>query len=119
MTQKITEDNIDAESLTRMGYNANSYPAVKLYSIYSVDSLEANLTPNQVSTTGGYLKLLGDNFLSPMQVYIDNTISTLVNTLDVNTIIAVAPAKPAGNYTLFVIRSDSSFASKFQSVTYA
>ena len=120
MTQKISAANIDDETLEKLGYNANrsTFPP-KFYSVYATDGSFANLTPNQVSTSGGYIKILGDNFQSPMLVYIDNTPATLVTVQSTEELRVTVPAKSAGNYTVLVIKTDGSFASRIRSLTYA
>jgi hypothetical protein len=120
MTQKISAANIDDESLAKLGYDANrvSFPP-KFYSVYATDGSFANLTPNQVSTSGGYIKILGDNFQSPMLVYIDNTPATLVTVQSTEELRVTVPAKSAGNYTVLVVKTDGSYASRIRSLTYA
>jgi len=120
MTQKITADNIDDEALVKLGYDANrsSFPP-KFYSVYATNSLFANSSPNQVPTSGGFIKILGDNFQSPMLVYIDNTPATLVTVHSTEELRVTVPAKSAGNYTVLVIKTDGSFASRIRSLTYA
>lgn len=122
MKQKISAANIDDEALSRLGYDssvvADPYPP-KVYTIYSTDVSFANLSPNEVSTSGGYLKILGDNFVSPIYVYIDTTIASLVTVHNTQELHVTVPAKAAGSYTVYVEKPNGSFASKFQGVTYA
>ena len=120
MTQKISAANIDDDVLIKLGYdnNISSYPP-KLYTVYATDGSFANLTPNQVSTSGGYIKILGDNFVSPILVYIDNTPATLVTVQSTEELRVTVPAKTAGDYTVFVTKPNGTFASKIRSLTYA
>lgn len=120
MTQKISAANIDDGALSKLGYDGNtpSYPP-KFYSVYATDASFANLTPNQVSTSGGYIKILGDNFASPILVYIDNTPATLVTVQNTEELRVTVPAKTAGDYTVLVVKTDGTFASKIRSLTYA
>ena len=120
MTQKISAANIDDGTLSKLGYSATrtSFPP-KFYSVYATDGSFANLTPNQVSTSGGYIKILGDNFESPILVYIDNTPATLVTVNSTEELQVTVPAKSAGNYTVLVVKPDGTYASKIRSLTYA
>jgi hypothetical protein len=118
MTQKITAANIDDTALAKLGYNGNSpsYPP-KLYSIFTTDSAFANNGLNRVPpSTTGYLKILGDNYSSPMLVYVGNTAATLVTVTSSQELRVTVPgiAGPLTYYTVYVVKPDGSYATKHQ-----
>ncbi len=73
-----------------------------------------------ISTSGGYVQIVGTSFSSPMQVFIDqSTPATSVTYVSSTTINVQLPAKAAGNYTCFVVRtSDGQFATKINGLRY-
>ena len=116
MTQKITAANIDDTALAKLGYNGNSpsYPP-KLYSIFTTDAAFANNGLNRVPpSTTGYLKILGDNYSSPMLVYVGNTAATLVTVTSSQELRVTVPGidGPLDYYTVYVVKPDGSYATK-------
>ncbi len=81
-----------------------------------------------ISTSGGYVQIVGTSFSSPMQVFLDptgtnriqsTTAATSVTYVNSTTINVQLPAKAAGNYTCFVVRtSDGQFATKINGLRY-
>ena len=116
MTQKISAANIDDTALAKLGYDGNtpSYPP-KLYSIWTTDSAFANNGLNRVSpSTTGYLKILGDNYSSPMLVYVGNTAATLVTVQSSEELRVTIPGidGPIDYYTVYVVKPDGTYATK-------
>jgi hypothetical protein len=116
MTQKITADNIDDTALAKLGYDANrpSFPP-KLYSIFTTNNVFANNGLNRVPpSTIGYLKILGDNYSSPMLVYVGNVAATLVTVVSSEELNVTVPGidGPLDYYTVYVVKPDGSYATK-------
>jgi hypothetical protein len=118
MTQKITADNIDDEALANLGYDANrtSFPP-KLYSIWPTNSSFANNGLSYINAiSGGYLKILGDNFESPMVVYAggaENRFASLVTVVSPEELnVTFTSGLEPRLYTLYVVKADGTFASK-------
>jgi hypothetical protein len=124
MTQKITADNIDDEALAKLGYDANrvSFPP-KLYSVHYTNSSFANSSPAWVNAiSGGYIKVLGDNFQSPMVVFAGGTenrfasLVTVVSPEELN--VTFTGGLSPDYYTLYVVKADGTFASKHQGIRF-
>jgi hypothetical protein len=116
MTQKISAANIDHDALAKLGYDGNtpSYPP-KFYSLWTTDAAFANNGLGRVSpSTTGYLKILGDNFSSPMLVYVGNTAATLVTVQSSEELRVTIPGidDPLDYYTVYVVKPDGSYATK-------
>lgn len=116
MTQKISAANIDDAALAKLGYDGNtpSYPP-KLYSIWTTDSAFANNGLGRVPpSTIGYLKILGDNYSSPMLVYVGNTAATLVTVQSSEELRVTIHGidSPLDYYTVYVVKPDGSYATK-------
>jgi hypothetical protein len=116
MTQKISAANIDDEALNKLGYDANrsSFPP-KLYSVWTTDNAFANNGLGRIPpSTTGYIKILGDNYSSPMLVYVGNTAATLVTVQSTEELRVTLPgiAGPLDYYTVYVVKPDGSYATK-------
>lgn len=107
----------------------DEFAGPKITSITVTNSSYVATGGTTISTTGGYVQILGTNFTSPMQVFFDptgtnrierTTAATSVTYVSSTTINVQLPAKAAGNYTCFVVRtSDGQFATKINGLTYA
>jgi hypothetical protein len=127
MTQKITADNIDDEALDKLGYDANrpSFPP-KLYSIHYTNSSFANSSPSWLNAiSGGYLKVLGDNFESPMVVFVgqnyfqENLFAALVTVVSPQELnVRFTSGFEPNYYTLYVVKADGTFASKHEGLRF-
>lgn len=116
MTQKISASNIDDTALAKLGYNGStpSYPP-KLYSIWTTDAAFANNGLGRVTPGTSYIKILGDNFSSPMLVYLDNTPATLVTVQSSEELRVTIPGLSNNRYyTVYVVKPDGTFASKLR-----
>ena len=93
----------------------------KITSITVTDSSYVPTGGSTISTSGGYVQIVGKSFSNPMQVFIDqSTPATSVSYVNTTTINVQLPTKTAGNYTCFVVRTnDGQFASKINGLTYA
>ena len=107
----------------------DEYAGPKITSITVTNSSYVATGGTTISTSGGYVQIVGTSFSSPMQVFLDptgtnrietSTAATSVTYVNSTTINVQLPAKAAGNYTCFVVRtSDGQFATKINGLTYA
>lgn len=118
MTTKITTANISDAALTTISGGP------KVTSISSTNSLYGALESNTVNATaGGYIKVLGSGFANVTQIYIDvdnPTLATSVSFISNTEVRAVVPAKTAGSYLVYVVRTtDGAVATVINGITYA
>lgn len=118
MTTRITSSNISDATLSSIS------GGVKITSIVATDSNYDPLDPNEVSTSGGYIKITGTGMTNNSQVHLQEdsdtfTLASSVSYVSATEIRAVLPAKSAGSYNVFVTRNDGAFAVKVNGVTYA
>lgn len=107
----------------------DEYAGPKITSITVTNSSYVATGGTTISTSGGYVQIVGTSFSSPMQVFLDptgtnrietSTAATSVTYVNSTTINVQLPAKAAGNYTCFVVRtSDGQFATKINGLRYA
>jgi hypothetical protein len=122
MTTYINSGNIEQTTIDDLS-------GPKITSITVTNSSYVATGATTVSTSGGYVQIVGTSFSSPMQVFLDPTgtnkilsitAATAVAYVSSTTINVQLPAKAAGNYTCFVVRtSDGQFASKINGIRYA
>lgn len=122
MTTYINSGNIEQVEL-------DTFVRPKITSITVTNSSYVATGATTVSTSGGYVQIVGTNFTSPMQVFLDpigtnrilsTTAATAVTYVNSTTINVQLPAKAAGNYTCFVVKtSNGQFATKINGITYA
>lgn len=118
MTTRITLDNISEAALNTIGGGP------KVSSIVSTNSTYGALESNTVNaTSGGYLKVIGSGFSSPMQIFIDvdvPVLATSITFISSSEIRAEVSAKAAGSYLVYVVRAtDGAIATVIDGVTYA
>lgn len=107
----------------------DTYAGPKITSITVTNSSYVATGGTTISTSGGYVQIVGTSFSSPMQVFLDptgtnriqsTTAATSVTYVNSTTINVQLPAKAAGNYTCFVVRTtDGQFATKINGLRYA
>jgi hypothetical protein len=122
MTTYINSGNIEQTAV-------DEFVKPKITSITVTNSSYVATGANTVSTSGGYVQIVGSSFSSPMQVFLDpigtnrvetTTSATAVTYVSSTTINVQLPAKAAGNYTCFIVRtSDGQFATKINGIRYA
>jgi hypothetical protein len=126
MTTRITEDNITSGSIT-----ANSFAegislggvdeSVTIDQIIVADSNFANTEETQIPTTGGYLKLYGNNYTTNSNVYFSNTFAltsqATANVVSNNEIQVTIGVTSVDTYNLFVFNEVGSFAFKENAIT--
>ena len=92
--------------------------------IIATDANYDALPANELSTSGGYAKILGTGFRENTQVHIQQsanvyTLATSVSFTSSTELRSQFPAKTAGTYNVYVTRNDGVFALKINGVTYA
>lgn len=107
----------------------DAYTKPKITSITVTNSSYVATGATTISTSGGYVQIVGTSFSSPMQVFLDptgtnriesSTPATSVTYVSSTTINVQLPAKAAGNYTCFIVRTtDGQFATKINGLRYA
>lgn len=99
----------------------DEYAGPKITSITVTNSSYVATGGTTISTSGGYVQIVGTSFSSPMQVFIDqSTPATSVSFVNSTTINVQLPARATGNYACFVVRtSDGQFATKINGLRYA
>jgi hypothetical protein len=114
MTTYVNSGNFEQTTI-------DEFSGPKITSITVTDSSYVATGGTTISTSGGYVQIVGTSFSSPMQVFIDqSTPATSVTYVSSTTINVQLPAKAAGNYTCFVVRTtDGQFATKINGLTYA
>jgi hypothetical protein len=121
MTTYVNSGNFEQTFIDEFG-------GPKITSITITDSDYVASGDTTISTSGGYVQIVGTSFSSPMQVFLDptgtnrietSTPATSVTYVSSTTINVQLPAKAAGNYTCFVVRTtDGQFATKINGLTY-
>lgn len=121
MTTYVNSGNFEQTTI-------DEFSGPKITSITVTDSSYVATGGTTISTSGGYVKIVGTSFSSPMQVFLDptgtnsiqsTTAATSVTYVSSTTINVQLPAKAAGNYTCFVVRtSDGQFATKINGLRY-
>jgi hypothetical protein len=126
MSTRITEDNITSGSIT-----ANSFAegislggtdeSVTIDQIIVADSNFANTEETQIPTTGGFLKLYGNNYTTNSNVYFSNTFAltsqATANVVSNNEIQVTIGVTSVDTYNLFVFNEVGSFAFKESAIT--
>jgi len=107
MTTYINSGNIEQTTVDVLA-------GPKITSITVTDSEYVATEANTVSTSGGYVQIVGSGYSSPMQFFFDptgtnrvlsTTAATAVTYVSSTPINVELPAKAAGNYSCFVVRT--------------
>lgn len=117
MTTRITEANIEENTLNTIS------AGVKVREIIATDSDYVPLEINQLSTSGGFVKILGNAFRENSQIHIQsgNTyiLASAITFINSTEIRSQFPPRSAGLYNVIVTREDGAFATKVNGITYA
>lgn len=122
MTTYVSSSNFDQTTVDTLA-------GPKITSITVTNSSYVATGATTVSTSGGYVQIVGTSFSSPMQFFLDptgttriesTTAATSVSYVNSTTINVQLPAKAAGNYTCYIVRTtDGQFATKINGIRYA
>lgn len=113
MTTKISEANIQAATLDSIGGGP------KITSIVVTNSSYQPTGATTVAASGGYIKITGTGFVSGAQVLFDETPATAVTWIDYTTLHAQVPARPVGNYFVYVVNPDGGTGLRTLGITVA
>jgi hypothetical protein len=118
MPTKITIANIQESALDAIG------GGMTVTQIIATDANYDALPANELSTSGGYVKILGTGFRENTQVHIQQsanvyTLAASISFVSSTELRCQFPAKTAGTYNVYVTRNDGVFAIKVNGVTYA
>lgn len=100
MTTKISEANIQAETLDLIGGG----PRITEVAVTNSSYVATGATT--LDTSGGYLKLSGTGFVSGTQVLFDETAATAVAYISNSVLHVQAPALVTGAYFIYVVNPD-------------
>lgn len=101
----VTQVNID--NFQDSIYNTLGGPRIS--SVFITDSSYNNLDDTDISTSGGYIKIIGTGFMSACNVLVGTTASTSTTFVSSNEIRAQIPALNAGTYLIYVINTNGSY----------
>jgi len=117
MTTRITEANIEENTLNTIT------GGIRVEQIIATDSEYVPLETNQLSTSGGFVKIIGRSFRENSQVHIQsgNTyiLASSITFVNPTELRSQFPPRSAGTYNVVVTRNDGAFAIKVNGITYA
>jgi hypothetical protein len=91
----------------------------KITSIVVTDSSYTTLDDTAVSTSGGYIKIIGTGFTTGSQVLINTTSASSVSFVSSTELRAQLPSMAAGTYVVYVVASDGSVAIRVNGITFS
>ncbi len=101
----------------------NAYPigggaaqAVEITNIFVTDSNFNNLDDTAISTSGGFLKLIGVGFQSGAVVYIQGTAATSTTYVSPTELRVVTPVLSSGTLQVYVVNPDNSVAIRLSGI---
>jgi len=106
-------------TLASNGSGIGNTPGVRITGVTITDNTYTALDDTAVSTSGGYIVIIGSGFLTGCQVVIGSLIATSVSFVNSNTIQVQVPAQAAGNYTIYVTNTDGSTAIRVNGLSYS
>ena len=112
MTTQIKFTSIESSAIA-------SIQGPKITTIYITDSGYTNLDDTAVSTSGGYIKIIGTSFATGCSIVIGSVSATSVTFISSTEVRAQVPAQTAGSYTVYVINSDGGTAIKVIGLNYS
>lgn len=109
---KIQVSNLDTSAIIAL-------QGPRITTIYVTDNIYNELDDTAVSTDGGYIKILGSNFVSGATVTVGNLPAISTTFVNSTQLRAQIPAQAAGTYPLYVINPDSSVSIILLGVNYS
>ena len=120
LTRHITAAFAD-ESVTLEKLAANTLPTtVKITTLVVANSIwSANGSSTISASTGGYLLVNGNSFVSGVNVFVGTTTATSVTFVSSQLLRVTLAGSAAGSYVFYAINPDGSAAIRIDGVTYA
>lgn len=115
MTTKITADNLAPALATVITQGGGP----KISNVTIADSSYNTLDDLAVSTSGGYIKILGSGFSSGCQVTIGTTLASSVTFISSSEIRAQVPSKSSGSYPVYVTNTDGGTGVRINGLSYS
>jgi hypothetical protein len=116
---RVKTDNFSANSIT-IDLVSGASPNPAITSIIITDSNYNNTENSTISaSTGGYIKLVGFNFVSGCQVHVDDKLASSVTFISSTEVRAQLAAKTAGSYNIYLTNPAGKYTIKFNGITYA
>jgi hypothetical protein len=112
MVTQVTSANFSTATVT-----AFTTPTVS--SITVTDNTYTATGATAVALTGGYVKIVGTNFVSGCTVYIDSTPATSVTFVSSTQLNAQVPALASNTYVVYIINPDGSVAIRVNGINYS
>ena len=112
MVTQVTSANFSTATLTAL-----ATPTVS--SITVTDNTYTATGANAVALSGGYVKIVGNNFVSGATVYIDSTPATSVTFVNSTQLNAQVPALASNTYVVYIINPDGSVAIRVNGINYS
>jgi len=136
MPTKITDTNISstgvvAGSYTNTNITVNESGQItsassgtggsipKITQIQVTDNSYVTIDDTAVSTSGGYIKIIGSGFSIGCQVIIGTLLATSVSFISSTEVRAQVPSQVAGTYTVYLTNSDGSVAIRVNGLNYS
>ncbi len=110
-TTQIDSNNIQPSTLALLS------PTISNVQVTNSSYVVVNDTA--VSTSGGYIKITGTNFLSGVQVYVGTTLATSVSIVSSTVINVQVPAIAAGSYNVIVANTNGTYGLKPIGITFS
>ena len=117
MTTKISQSNLDSTLLALIGSGGGGGP--KISSIVVTDSSYTNLDDIAVSSTGGYIKLIGTGFTAGCIFTVGTINATTTTYVSATEVRAQLPATAAGSYTVYLSNTDGGAIFKLNGVIFS
>jgi len=102
--------------VARAASAASSVP--RITTVTATDSSYNSLAASYIDTAGGYIKIIGANFVSGCSVLVDSAPATTVTFVDSEELRVQVPAKSTGNYSLYVVNPDGGTAIFVSGISY-
>jgi hypothetical protein len=103
---------IDTTNATLIGAAA----AVQITNIFVTDSSFNNLDDTAISTSGGYLKIIGTGFQSGATVFIQGVAAASVSFFDSTQLRVTTPVLSSGTLQVYVVNPDNSVAIRISGI---
>ena len=112
MTTQINSDNIQPDTLATLA-------VLTITNVQITDSSYVVLDDTAISTSGGYIKISGGNFVNGCQVIIGAANATSVTFVNSSQLNVQVGAQSAGTVTVYVVNPDGTVALRVNGLTFS